>query len=451
MKKNVKSLAALGACLLSLFSANALAALQIQTWTLDNGARVALVENHAIPILDASVEFDAGARRDPAGKAGLAGLTNAMLARGINAGSDAAAEPALSEAQILNGFADIAAQRGGGAEMDRAGINLRTLSSAAERDKAVNLVARLLAQPSFPDDFLKRDRARMIAGIREAETKPEAIAEKAFQTALYGSHPYAQHATEASATAITRDDLMAFHHAYYVANHAVVTLVGDATRAQADRIARELTMRLPRGEALAPMPAIVSAPGSEQRIAHPASQSHILIGMPALERGDPDYFALTVGNYILGGGGFSSRLTKEVREKRALTYSVYSGISPMVQKGPFQIGLQTKREQTGQALQVVRDTLAAYLHDGPTAAELKAAKDNLVGGFSLRIDSNRKILANVSLIVYYGLPLDYLDTWTHNIEQVSIAQIRAALQRKIVPSQLSTIIVGDVEGKADAQ
>jgi zinc protease len=451
MKKNVLILAALVAGLLSVLSGNALAALQIQTWTLDNGARVALVENHAIPILDVSVEFDAGARRDPADKAGLAGLTNAMLARGIGAGSDAAAEPALSEAQILNGFADIAAQRGGGAEMDRAGLNLRTLSSAAERDKAVNLVARLLAQPSFPEDFLKRDRARMIAAIREGETKPESIAGQAFQTALYGKHPYAQHATEASVNAISRDDLVAFHHAHYVANHAVVSLVGDVTRAQADRIARELTQRLPQGDALPAMPAVATAAGSEQRIAHPASQSHILIGMPALERGDPDYFALTVGNYILGGGGFSSRLTKEVREKRALTYSVYSGISPMVQKGPFQIGLQTKREQTGQALQVVRDTLAAYLRDGPTAAELKAAKDNLVGGFSLRIDSNRKILANVSLIVYYGLPLDYLDTWTHNIEQVSIAQIRAAFQRKIVQSQLNTIIVGEVEGKADAK
>jgi zinc protease len=455
MKKNVLILAASGACLLSVLSGNALAALQIQSWTLDNGARVALVENHAIPILDVSVDFDAGARRDPAGKAGLAGLTNAMLARGISAGSDAAAEPALSEAQILNGFADIAAQRGGGAEMDRAGLNLRTLSSAAERDKAVNLVARLLAQPSFPEDFLKRDRARTIAGIREAETKPEAIAGKAFQTALYGQHPYAQQATEASMSAIGRDDLVAFHHVHYVANRAVVALVGDVTRAQADKIARELTMRLPQGDALPAMPPVVSAPGSEQRIAHPASQSHILIGMPALERGDPDYFALTVGNYILGGGGFSSRLTKEVREKRALTYSVYSGISPMVQKGPFQIGLQTKREQTGQALQVVRDTLAAYLRDGPTAAELKAAKDNLVGGFALRIDSNRKILANVSLIVYYGLPLDYLDTWTHNVEQVSIAQIRAALQRKIVQSQLSTIIVGEVgtevEGETNAK
>jgi zinc protease len=446
MKKSNIILAALCASLLSLFSSNALAALQIQSWTLDNGARVAFVENHSIPMLDISVEFDAGARRDPPGKAGLAGLTNAMLARGVSAG-DAATEPepALTEAQILDGFADIAAQRGGGAGMDSAGVSLRTLSGATERDRAVTLVARLLAQPSFPEELLKRDRARMIAGIREAETKPEAIAENAFQSALYGTHPYAQHATEASATAIGRDDLIAFHRTYYVANRAVIAMIGDVTRADAERIANELTVRLPQGDSLPAMPEVAAAPGSEQRIAHPASQSHILIGMPAVQRGDPDYFALTVGNYILGGGGFDSRLTKEVREKRALTYSIYSGISPMTQKGPFQIGLQTKREQTAQALQVVRDTLDAFLRDGPTPAELKAAKDNLVGGFSLRIDNNRKILANLAMIAYYRLPLDYLDTWTHKVEQVDIAQIRAAFQRNIVQSQLHTVIVGAVD------
>ncbi|HEY4316373.1 MAG TPA: pitrilysin family protein [Herbaspirillum sp.] len=447
MKKSIIIRAALCAAALCAASGNALAALQIQSWTLDNGARVAFVENHSIPILDVSVEFDAGARRDPAGKAGLAGLTNALLARGIEAGGDAAAEPALSEARILNGFADIAAQRGGGAEMDRAGVTVRTLSSPAERARAVTLLARLLAQPSFPEEFLQRDRARMIAGIREADTKPEAIAEKAFRNALYGSHPYAQQATEASVDAIGRDDLLAFHRAHYVANGAVVAMIGDVTRAQAEQIARELTARLPQGDPLPPMAAVTIAPGTEQRIAHPASQSHILIGMPALQRGDADFFALTVGNYILGGGGFDSRLTKEVREKRGLTYSVYSGFNPMAQKGPFQIGLQTKREQTGQALQVVRDTLAAYLRDGPTPAELKAAKDNLIGGFSLRIDSNRKILANIALIAYYGLPADYLDTWTANVARVGIADIRAAFRRKIVPAQLHTVIVGAADGQ----
>lgn len=427
---------------LSSVALQAQAALQIQSWSLPNGARVLFVENHAIPMLDLSVEFDAGSRRDPAGKSGLAELSNALLTRGVAA--DGAA-PALSEAQILDGFADVAAQRGGGAAMDRAGVTLRVLSSAAERDAAVGLLARMLAQPSFPADLLARDQARTIAQVKEAQTKAEDIASKAFMATLYGAHPYARQESEASINAITRDDLLSFHRQHYVANRAVIAMIGDLTRAQADQIAQTLTQRLPQGAALPVLPEVVTGAASEQRIAHPASQSHILIGMPALVRGDPDFFALTVGNYILGGGGFVSRLTNEVREKRALTYSVYSYFSPLAQQGPFQIGLQTKQEQTDEALGVVRQTLAAYLRDGPTAAELKAAKDNLTGGFALRIDNNRKILDNLAVIAYYKLPLDYLDTWTANVGKVSVAQIREAFKRKIALDKLTTIVVGDAK------
>jgi zinc protease len=424
------------------FAVQAQAALQIQSWSLPNGARVLFVENHAIPMLDLSVEFDAGARRDPDGKSGLASLTNAMLTRGVAASGDA---PALTEAQILDGLADVAAQRGGGASMDRAGVTLRMLSSAAERDAAIGLLARTLAQPSFPEAPLARDKARTVADVRESLTKAEDIAAKAFWAALYGTHPYARQESEGSVAAISRDDLVTFHRMHYVANRAVVAMIGDVTRAQADQIAQRLTQQLPQGAPLPALPEVALTAAKDQRISHPASQSHILIGMPALVRGDPDFFALTVGNYILGGGGFVSRLTNEVREKRALTYSVYSYFSPLAQKGPFQIGLQTKQEQTAEALEVVRRTLADYLRDGPTASELKAAKDNLVGGFALRIDNNRKILDNLAVIGYYGLPLDYLDTWTANIGKVTVAQIRAAFKRKIALDQLSTVVVGEAK------
>jgi len=438
----MKKYVLLCAVVLGGFAVQAQAALQIQSWSLPNGARVLFVENHAIPMLDLSVEFDAGARRDPDGKSGLASLTNAQLTRGVAASGDA---PALSEAQILDGLADVAAQRGGGASMDRAGVTLRMLSSAAERDAAIGLLARTLARPSFPEALFARDKARTIADVRESQTKAEDIAAKAFWAALYGTHPYARQESEDSVAAITRDDLVAFHRAHYVANRAVVAMIGDLTRAQADQIAQRLTQQLPQGAPLPALPEVATTAPQDQRISHPASQSHILIGVPALVRGDPDFFALTVGNYILGGGGFVSRLTNEVREKRALTYSVYSYFSPLAQKGPFQIGLQTKQEQTAEALDVVRRTLADYLRDGPTEGELKAAKDNLIGGFALRIDNNRKILDNLAVIGYYGLPLDYLDTWTANIGKVTVAQIRAAFKRKITLDQLSTVVVGEAK------
>lgn len=418
------------------------ASLKIQTWTLANGARVLFVENHSIPIVDASIEFDAGSRRDPEGKAGTAALTNAMLARGLAPAESPSAEPAMTEAQISDAFADTAAQRGGGAGADRAGASLRTLSSRSEREAAVALVARILAQPSFPDDILSRDRARVIASIREEETKPESIGSKAFWRSLYGAHPYARQQSVESVQAITRDDLVQFHRRHYVANRAVIAIIGDLSRADADAMAQQLTVRLPQGEALPPLPAVAEGTPKQEYIVHPASQAHVTIGMPALARGDKDFFALTVGNYVLGGGGFVSRLTYEVREKRGLSYSAYSYFSPMAQEGPFQAGLQTKKEQTDEALKVLRDTLASFLRDGPTAEEIKAAKDNLIGGFALRIDNNRKILDNIAVIGFYGLPLDYLDTWTANIAKVTAADIRNAFNRKVALDRLTTVVVG---------
>ncbi|WP_025915581.1 pitrilysin family protein [Herminiimonas sp. CN] len=438
MKRILSTLVVVIGCAIGAVPAHA--ALQIQNWTLANGARVLFVENHTIPMLDVSVEFDAGARRDPPGLAGLAAFTSGMLARGVLA---VGAEPALSEAQVSDAFADTAAQRGGAAGSDRAGVSLRTLSSPAERDAALALLARVLAQPSFPDDIIARDKARTIANLKEALTKPEAIADKAFWKALYGNHPYGQQASVESVAAISRADLLEFHRSHYVADRAVIALIGDISRPEADAIARQLTQRLPSGSAALPvLPPVPPAHAEELRIPHPASQAHILIGAPALPRSDPDYFALTVGNYILGGGGFVSRLTHEVREKRGLSYSIYSYFSPMAQPGPFQIGLQTSKTQADDALKVVRSTLEAFLKDGPSAAELKAAKDNLVGGFALRIDNNRKILDNLAAIGYYQLPLDYLDTWTAKVERVTLADIRAAFARKVAQDKLVTVVVG---------
>ncbi len=416
----------------------AAAQLKIQSWTLDNGARVLFVESHAIPVLDVSVEFDAGDRRDPQGKSGLASLTNAMLARGVRA---ADGEPALTEAAISDEFADIAARQGTSPGMDRAGLTLRTLAAPTERKAAVELMARVLAQPSFPEGLLARDKARTIANLKEEMTQPEAIASKALWAAMYGTHPYGRHPTPESITGLVRADLVNFHREHYVANRAVVAMIGAVSREQADEIARELTRRLPQGQPLPPLPEVVWHEGREEWIAHPATQSHVLLGMPAIRRGDPDYFPLLVGNYTLGGGGFVSRLMYEIREKRGLAYSVYSYINPLAQPGPFEAGLQTQREQVGPALDVVRATISNFLANGPTAQELQAAKDNLIGGFALRIDNNRKILDNIAMIGFYGLPLDYLDTWTENVDRVSVEDVRQAFKRHIDLKGLSTVVV----------
>ena len=429
---------------LLLIASSAHAGLNIQHWTLENGARVYFVETHAIPVFDVSVDFDAGARRDPAAKSGIAALTNGMLARGVRAATlpDGTTESGMTESEISDALADVAAQRGGGPGTDRSGMSVRTLSSSAERDQSIRVLARLLAHPSIPEEFFRRDKARTISSLKEGLTKSESIADKAFWRLAYNDHPYGNETTVDTVEAITRDDLLQFHQTHYVANRAVIAMIGDVTREQANAIAIELTRRLPQGGALPEIPVVPASKGIEQRFPHPASQSHLLLGMPALARGDKDFFALTVGNYILGGGGFVSRIYREVREQRGLAYSSYSYFNPMTQPGPYIAGLQTRKDQTDEALKVVRETIATFLRDGPTEAELKAAKDNLIGGFALRIDNNRKILDNLSMIGYHQLPLDYLDTWTAQVSRVTVSDIRSAFARKLSLDRMVTVVVG---------
>jgi len=294
---------------------------------------------------------------------------------------------------------------------------------------------------------LQRERERVIQGLREAAVKPDAIAQRTFSELIYPRHPYGRDPLPETITAITRDDLVDFHRRYFGASRAVVSIVGAIDRARAEAIAEQLTRDLPQGVTPATMPPVEAPQAVERRIPHPATQSHIVIGAPAMARSDPDFFPLFVGNYVLGGGGFVSRLTAEVREKRGLSYSVFSYFSPMMQPGPFAIGLQTRKSQTDEALAVVRQTLAGFVREGPTEAELVAAKQNLVGGFALRIDSNRKILDNIANIGWYQLPLDYLERWTDQVEKVTTAQVREAFGRKVFPQRLVTVIVGAGEAK----
>jgi zinc protease len=415
----------------------------IQHWQSASGAKVLFVEDHDIPMLDVAVSVPAGSSFDTAQKSGVAGLSHHLLDLGSSG---------LTEDDIARGMADLGAQLGGSFDQDRASVSLRTLSSPAVRDKALSIMARVLQHPVYSPDILAREKTRVIAGLKEAETKPENIADKAFEKAVFGAHPYALPVSGEVATVegIAVQDLQDFYRAHYNAQRAVVAIMGDVTRAQAEAIAEQLTGELPKADKPAALSEVArQIAASEQRIAHPASQSHILIGAPGMSRNDLDYFPLYVGNYILGGGGFVSRLMNEVREKRGLAYSVYSYFMPLKQTGAFQIGLQTKKEQADDALLLVRKTLADFVAHGPTEKELLAAKQNIVGGFPLRIDSNRKILDYLSIIGFYDLPLSYLDDFSARVEHVTVAQIREAFKRHIDPQHMATVMVGaPVQGVA---
>ena len=438
---NVLARAAVASALALASLSPALAALPIQKWQQASGAQVWLIESPSLPIVDVQIDFDAGSRRDPADKAGLAGVTAAMAGKGVEA---RAGQPALDENQLGEAWADLGAGFGGSAGADRMSFTLRSLTYPDLLQKAVQLAARELGEPAFPDNVWQRDRQRMIGAIREANTRPGTIANRAFEEAVYGGHPYGYDTTEESLSRIGVQDMRAF---YRIAQpcRAKVSVVGAVDRAQADQIVTTLLSRLPNGSCQ-PLPPVADVPPLaapvERHIPFASAQAHVLIGQPGYPRKDPDYFPLLVGNYILGGGGFVSRLMEEVRHKRGLSYSVYSYFAPGLHAGAFTLGLQTRPDQAAQAVQVSRDVVRRFVAEGPTADELKAAKDFMIGGFALRLDSNRKLLDNLAGIAWYDLPLDYLDTWTRGVEKVTAAQVKAAFARKLQPDRMATGVVG---------
>jgi zinc protease len=426
-----------------LLSLGAQASLPIQHWTQPSGAAVWLVESPVIPMVDVQIDFDAGSRRDPALQAGLAAVTASMIAKGVAAHG---AEPALDQNQLGAAWADLGAEFGAGAAGERLTFALRSLTEPDLLARAAALAAREIGQPSFPADVWQHERERISASLREAYTRPATQAARAFSAAVYGSHPYGVEMTELTLARIQVADMQAQHARLLAPCRAKVSLVGALNRAQADALVAQLLSRLPATAGCAPLPAVPEVQplkaAQDMRIPFASAQAHVLVGQPGYRRADPDYFPLLVGNYTLGAGGFVSRLTQEVREKRGLSYSVYSSFAPGLHAGAFTVGLQTRPDQAEQALQVAREVVARFVADGPTPAELQAAQDNLIGGFALRIDTNRKLLDNVANIAWYELPLDYLDHWTQQVAAVTVADIRAAFARKLQPERMVTVVVG---------
>jgi len=431
--------------LISIFAHPLSASLSIEFWQTSSGARVYFVENHTLPMLDISVEFSAGSSMDTQEKSGAASLTQHLLNLGANG---------LSEDDIANALADVGAQLGGHFDADRAGLTLRTLSNDRERKQALAVFSSILQRPEFPDSILSREKTRIIASIREASTKPGYIADRALMNMLYGDHPYAMNDSGEIETieTIHRNDLVSFYQKHYVSNNAVIAIIGDIDKQEATRIADTLTRNLPESSAqdkYATIPPVKNPKGGIERLVHPATQSHIVLAHPGISRTDADYFPLLVGNYILGGGGFVSRLIEEIRQQRGLAYSVQSFFEPLKEKGPFKIGLQTRKDQSEEALLLTQGVLRDFIVDGPTEQELLAAKQNIIGGFPLRLDSNKKILGYLAMIGFYHLPLTYLDDYLKAVEAVTVDQIKDAFQRRINPENMVAVIVGALEATGD--
>jgi zinc protease len=407
----------------------------IQHWQTANGARVYFVPAPELPIVDLNVTFAAGSARD-AGHAGLAHLSSTLLDMGA---------AGLSAGELASQVESLGAELSTGSARDMAWVSLRSLSDAAHLQPALDIFRDVLARPDFNAADFERERERTVVALRMSDQSPATVAEHKFFLTTYGEHPYAPRpsGTEESLATITLEQVKNFYRQYYVARNAVVGIVGDLDRKAAERLAEQVVGQLPEGKraaALPPAPQLEQA--TEERVFHPSTQTHVRMGMPGMRRGDPDYFPLYVGNHVLGGGGLVSRLHEEVREKRGLSYSVSSYFSPMEQDGPYLLSLQTRNDQLAEALAVMRETLQKFIDKGPTEAELEASRKNITGGFPLRIDSNAKILDYIVMIGFYGLPLDYLETFNTRVMAVNREQIVDAFQRRVAPDTMVTIIVG---------
>jgi zinc protease len=285
----------------------------------------------------------------------------------------------------------------------------------------------------------------MKVSVVAREQSPSSIAEEAFYKAVYGNHPYAEPSggTKESLERLSLDAIKVFYQQYYVANNAVIIVVGDLDQKDAADVANQLVANLPAGKKPEALPEVVMLTEEKFiRIEYPSKQSHIYMGQPGMKRGDEDYFALYMGNHSFGGSGFTSRLVDTVREQRGLAYSVYSYFSPMREAGPFMMGMQTRADQTDEALGLLKSELVTYINEGPGEQELQDSISNVVGSFPLNLDSNSKLLGYLAMIGFYDLPEDYLQNFVANVEAVDRSDIKDAFKRRVHADKMVTVIVG---------
>ncbi|MDA1332012.1 MAG: pitrilysin family protein [Proteobacteria bacterium] len=408
-----------------------------EQWVTEFGTKVIFIQSTSLPMVDVAVDFVAGAAFDPDGKEGLSRLTMHLL----DTGTRQYDEHAIAERLAMTG-----SQMGGRFDLDRAGITLRSLSYEEPLGQSVDLLTDILANPIFPQEVLDREINASLVSLRESDTRPASIASRALHQTLFGEHPYRStgEGSELTIKLLTRGDLVGFHSRFYRAANAVITIVGDLNEARAREIAQQVSENLPRGsidrERLAANPPRTDS--EELVIPHEAAQAHIRIGMVGIRRGDPDHLPLVLANQILGGGGMTSILHDELREKRGMTYGVGSYFSPLKDPGPFVIAFQTRKDQAWEALEITLTILSDFIRNGPELEQVERAKKYFTGAFALNVDSNGELLEYYSMIGFYDLPIDDIDSFSRRVEAVTFDQVKDAVSRRMSIDKTVRIIVG---------
>lgn len=415
----------------------------IQRWQTADGTKVLLVERHDNPIVDIDVAFDAGSSRDTADQVGVAGFASDLMDTGTRL---------LDEEALRNRVDDLAIRLSSYGSLDISGVRLRSLSKPEILNPAVDLMRDVLFEPRFDAAVLRREQNRAVEVLKQNLTQPGYVAATANTRLMYPNHPYgyAARTSEYTIRRIRPADLHRFHRQYFTRRNAVVAIVGDVTRAQAEQLSDKLVRDLPPGEPLPPVAVVAGQAKTQTKLLpHSGSQAHIVLGMPLITRSDPDYYALVVGNYILGGGSFDSRLMKVLRDQYGYTYGASSRLSPLRERGPFILSFATEKNNVYRALAAANQVHREFAANGPTEAELVQAKANLVGSFPLRFDTNAELLDYLKLIGIYDLPNDYLSRYPAAISRLTVDEVKEVWQRCV--GGFHTVVVGvPQEGKAAA-
>ncbi len=416
-------------------SAAAAPPVAVERWTMANGLVVLLVERHTIPAVEAHLVIKTGSVADPSGREGLAALTADLLTKGT------ATRSAVEIAEAIDFI--------GGSVTAQASDDVSALTlTALKKDlpTALGVMADVLLHPAFPPAEVERQRRDTLSGIREAKDDPEDVAEKAFAPLVFGPHPY-RHPVwgfETTVPLLTREEVVAFHRTYYRPNNAILALVGDLGSREARRLVQGV---LGAWEKAAVPPLIVppAPPVAEKTVSlieKDLTQATIVLGHLGIARNDPDFYPVTVMNYILGGGGFASRLMTTIRDNRGLVYGISSGFDAKRFPGSFSVNLQTKTASADEAIGAVLEEIRRIREGGGTEAELRAAQDYLAGSFPLRLDTNAKLAGLLATVEFYGLGLGYFEDYPRAIRAVTLDDVRRVAVKHLDPERYVLVVVG---------
>jgi zinc protease len=424
--------------LLLVLTANSLQAMPpVQRTVLPNGLVLIVCEEHSLPFVTFQLLIDSGSWKDPSGEEGLSHLT----ARGLLLGTSKRKVTAIHEELDFMG-ASLSSSSG----RDYATLSLQVLKK--DLHKGWDLFMEVLTQPTFPEEEIQREVEKTLAAIQSAEDQPDEVAEKEFQKTLFLNSPYGHpvEGTKESLPRMTREAINRFYRSYYHPNNAILTIVGDIS---ADEVKKRLLPSLAKWP-MAGIPKISFQPSfaKEQKavkIDRGITQANIIIGHAGVSRDNPDYYALTIMNYILGGGGFSSRLTEEIRNKRGLAYSVASFFDPGKYPGSFQIALQTKNSSAREAIALSLQGVERIRKELVSEKELEGAKKYLIGSFPMRLNTQAKLTNFLTQVEYYGLGLDYPEKYPSLIRSITREEVLRVTKKYLHPKNNILVIVANLK------